>query len=330
MNPAAARTRTGYKDSFGNGSLIRCRSPRPPNAATSAPTAICRANSPTPWATAANPVPVAPNRLTISAIPTGSFAPDSPSRIVPDRPTISRRPSTENATAGSVGDNAVPISNAAGQSNPNSRCAATASPPAVTTVPATPSHTTAPAAARNRRHPMRMPPSNRMNTNATVTISPSMSVGTERKPGNTAPHTAAAIRNTAGAGRCSRSLIRCDNTATNTAAHTAATTAPNAVSASTTPPPSPGARTRSQPARTCTPDHRGGPAAQPQAVSDPHAQRTGRRIQTPEQRLTGAQPPPGESDHQESSDDHRHAGPGPGCPRTTGRPPQPGRIRRTA
>ena len=39
----------------------------------------------------------------ISAIPTGSLAPDSPSRIVPVRPPISRSPSTENITAGSVG-----------------------------------------------------------------------------------------------------------------------------------------------------------------------------------------------------------------------------------
>ena len=44
----------------------------------------------------------------ISAIPTGSFAPDSPSRIVPERPPTSRRPSTENITAGSVGASAAP------------------------------------------------------------------------------------------------------------------------------------------------------------------------------------------------------------------------------
>ena len=44
----------------------------------------------------------------ISAIPTGSFAPDSPFRIVPVRPRISRPPSTENVTAGSVGASAAP------------------------------------------------------------------------------------------------------------------------------------------------------------------------------------------------------------------------------
>ena len=39
----------------------------------------------------------------MSAIPTGSLTPDSPSRIVPVRPLTSRLPSTENITAGSVG-----------------------------------------------------------------------------------------------------------------------------------------------------------------------------------------------------------------------------------
>ena len=54
-----------------------------------------------------------------SAMPTGSFAPDSPSRRVPVRPAISRRPSTENTTAGSVGASAVPSSIAMRQSMPN-------------------------------------------------------------------------------------------------------------------------------------------------------------------------------------------------------------------
>src|SRR2546430_10145215 len=44
----------------------------------------------------------------MSAIPTGSFAPDSPSRMVPVRPPISRLPRTENMTAGSVGARAAP------------------------------------------------------------------------------------------------------------------------------------------------------------------------------------------------------------------------------
>ena len=47
--------------------------------------------------------PPAVRRLDIKAIPTGSLAPDSPSRIVPLRPATSRLPSTEKTTAGSVG-----------------------------------------------------------------------------------------------------------------------------------------------------------------------------------------------------------------------------------
>ena len=46
---------------------------------------------------------------TISAIPTGSLKPDSPSRIVPDRPLTSFPARTENVTAGSVGASAAPI-----------------------------------------------------------------------------------------------------------------------------------------------------------------------------------------------------------------------------
>ena len=56
----------------------------------------------------------------ISAIPTGSFAPDSPSRIVPVRPRISRSPSTENITAGSVGATAAPSRPAVSQPSPKS------------------------------------------------------------------------------------------------------------------------------------------------------------------------------------------------------------------
>ena len=44
----------------------------------------------------------------MSAIPAGSLTPASPSRIVPERPATSRRPSTENMTAGSVGAIAAP------------------------------------------------------------------------------------------------------------------------------------------------------------------------------------------------------------------------------
>jgi hypothetical protein len=55
----------------------------------------------------------------ISAIPAGSLTPASPSSVVPERPPISRRPSTENITAGSVGATAAPTIPARIQSNPN-------------------------------------------------------------------------------------------------------------------------------------------------------------------------------------------------------------------
>ena len=103
------------------------------------------------------------------AMPTGSLAPDSPSRMVPVRPATSRRPSTENTTAGSVGASAVPSSNAAHQSRPNRAWVSAASAAAVTNVPATPIHTTGPAAAWNRRQPMCIPPSNKMTASATDT-----------------------------------------------------------------------------------------------------------------------------------------------------------------
>ena len=74
----------------------------------------------------------------ISAIPTGSFAPDSPSRIVPVRPPISRSPSTENITAGSVGAIAAPSRPAVIQPRPNAQCANSATSPAVANVPRMP------------------------------------------------------------------------------------------------------------------------------------------------------------------------------------------------
>ena len=75
----------------------------------------------------------------ISAIPTGSFAPDSPSRIVPLLPPTSRLPSTENITAGSVGASAAPSSHDVIQLKSSSVCAATATSAAVMKVPTTPS-----------------------------------------------------------------------------------------------------------------------------------------------------------------------------------------------
>ncbi len=105
----------------------------------------------------------------MSAIPTGSLMPASPSRMAPLRPAISRRPSTENTTAGSVGASAVPTSSAARHSRPNSTWANTARAAAVTKAPATPTQRTGPAASRNRRQPICIPPSNKMTASAMVT-----------------------------------------------------------------------------------------------------------------------------------------------------------------
>ena len=61
----------------------------------------------------------------IKAIPTGSLAPDSPSRMVPLRPDTSRLPSTEKTTAGSVGATAVPSSSDTHHDQPNTTWAST-------------------------------------------------------------------------------------------------------------------------------------------------------------------------------------------------------------
>ena len=93
-------------------------------------------------------------------MPAGSLTPASPSSVVPERPPISRRPSTENMTAGSVGASAAPTTPASFQSMPSSQCAAPASTPAVMNVPTSPSDMIGPADARKRRQPMSMPPLN--------------------------------------------------------------------------------------------------------------------------------------------------------------------------
>ena len=103
----------------------------------------------------------------MSAIPTGSLAPDSPSRMVPLRPATSRRPSTEKTTAGSVGATAVAVSNAGYQPSPTARCRNPPAPATVRNVPATPTTAMGAAASRNRDQPMCMPPSNRMHSSAT-------------------------------------------------------------------------------------------------------------------------------------------------------------------
>jgi hypothetical protein len=165
----------------------------------------------------------AANRLAIRAMPTGSLAPDSPSRMVPLRPGTSRRPSTENTTAGSVGASAVPTSSAARQSRLNRAWASTARAAAVTKVPATPTQTTAPAALRNRRQPMCIPPSNKMTTKATDTTRWTVVTDSWPKDGTRSEATAAARRKIAGAGIRVRSLIRFDSTAAVMAAPTTST-----------------------------------------------------------------------------------------------------------
>ena len=65
-------------------------------------------------------------------------------------------------TRSAFASSAVPISRASRQSNPKSRCPATASAPAVTNVPATPSQVIAAMFSRNRGHPRSMPPLKRM------------------------------------------------------------------------------------------------------------------------------------------------------------------------
>jgi hypothetical protein len=146
-------------------------SAQPPSTPTTAPTAICRRNSAEPVPIAAQPVvPLAARMAVIKAMPTGSLAPDSPSRIVDVRPATSRRPRTANTTAGSVGARAVPISSEACHASPNSAWASTATAAAVANVPATPIHRIDPAAVRSRCQPMCMPPSNRIAMRATVTM----------------------------------------------------------------------------------------------------------------------------------------------------------------
>ena len=107
----------------------------------------------------------------IRAIPTGSFAPDSPSRIVPVRPLISCSPSTENITAGSVGAIAAPRRPAVVQPRPKTTWAKTATSAAVANVPGMPSAAIGPTEPRRRRQPIEEPPSKRITISATVPMS---------------------------------------------------------------------------------------------------------------------------------------------------------------
>ena len=133
---------------------------------TSRPTPICRAKTRTTTQNVSSACVASSINPSISAIPTGSLAPDSPSRIVSVRPSISRSPRTENMTAGSVGATAAPIRPAVIQPIPSAQWAKPATSPAIAKVPGRPSSTTGTAAARKRRRPIDAPPSKRITTSA--------------------------------------------------------------------------------------------------------------------------------------------------------------------
>jgi hypothetical protein len=97
---------------------INCRTKTAPATPTASPTAISSQKSPTIVHNDASSC-VANSSIPITrAMPTGSFAPDSPSSTVPERPPTSRFPMTENMTAGSVGASAAPRIQSNVQSNP--------------------------------------------------------------------------------------------------------------------------------------------------------------------------------------------------------------------
>lgn len=150
-------------------------------------------------------------------MPTGSFAPDSPSRIVPTRPDTSRLPRTEKTAAGSVGESAAPTRSESCQPKPSSECATTTIAAAVTAVPATPSHTIGTAEARNRRQPMPIPPSKRTKTRATETTRSSRARPASVTFGSHSAATAAATRKKTGAGIRAQRLSFCEITARTTA-----------------------------------------------------------------------------------------------------------------
>src|SRR3954454_10131729 len=234
MPAAAATTRIGYSCSLGSRMRRTTqRRPRPPARPTTRPTLICSANSPRAASPAENPPPFASRMLISRAMPTGSFAPDSPSRIVPLRPATSRPLRTENTTAGSVGARAVPRSRDERPSNPKTPWASSASPAAVTTVPITPIHNTGPSEGRRRRQPRFIPPSRRMTTSATVTIRPFISGLNRPSAGQTSEASAAPTRNSAGAVTGMTRLIRLPTRATRTARLTSRMATPNRIESST-------------------------------------------------------------------------------------------------
>ena len=166
----------------------------------------------------------------MSAMPTGSLTPDSPSRIVPVRPPTSRLPRTENMTAGSVGASAAPRRPAVVQLKPKSARAASVIRPAVANVPTTPSSVIGTIAARKRGQPTRMPPSNRIATSArTAMRSTSRTERAVPRLEKTRAASAAASRKIAGAGTANRSLTLFERTASEKTSEATAITRPKCV-----------------------------------------------------------------------------------------------------
>ena len=166
-----------------------------PATPTASPIVISRKNSRTtdhpeaPSVVANSTIPIR------SAIPTGSFTPASPSRIVPVLPWISLSPRIENMTAGSVGASAAPSTPDSVQLRSSRKWAQTAVRTAVVSVPTMPSVAIGTTARRNRRQPMFMPPSKRIRTTATTPIR-----STVLMCGRATGSASAASRKSAGAG----------------------------------------------------------------------------------------------------------------------------------
>ena len=166
-----------------------------------------------------------------SAMPTGSLPPDSPSRMVPERPPTSRFPRIENMTAGSVGARAAPRIHATVQLKSKSVWANTAITPAVAKVPKIPSTVIGTAAARIRRHPTSMPPSKRMTIRATTPIR--STVRTEmcsESAGTRSDASAAASRKIAGDGMAIRSVSFVERRASEKPVATTRTISPKSMS----------------------------------------------------------------------------------------------------
>src|SRR5664279_5158892 len=127
MTNALASVRSGYRPSAGRATRRMNQSrARPRTTPMTTPTLICRTNWPATDSRLPAVIPPAASKASMRAMPTGSLAPDSPSRMSPLRPATSRRPSTENTTAGSVGETAVPSRAARYQSSPKAKWASTA------------------------------------------------------------------------------------------------------------------------------------------------------------------------------------------------------------